>query len=352
MRKETVLKKAEALLLILLTAVILLTGCGSQNRSSGQPQQEDEEDTSQEQSNTVTIKNAAFGDISFTIPDNKNVTVTVAKPEQESLEIYKDKLFGETINDNLLQYQKAHIAGDGFNIVMGYIDYRDQFWYKTYDMFKNGLRVLEDVQYGGVDGYCTKYGLLQLSFPSITQFAGRVIAIYPQDLEDQEDLRTGCIKAFELPVVKEILASLMFTGQPLVEERFETATINDPFFSITPTDGWELHHVNEVSHHYVFLKDHQYNPEFSLIVYEYTSPKEAIDDYLGNERASGVRQLENMSINSHEYCVVYRDDWQAYFLFTSPGELDLNSRDTILVSIVFIESLDNAMPLLNTIIIR
>jgi len=338
----------------------MLTGCTLFNRSTDPPE-DDEQETDVVKDETVDLESSDFGSISFVCPGDLVDTMQKSGPGLSSLNLFEDDLWERIVDNRILPYQKVLISGSGFNMVIGFNDYREQYFYNTYDMYRKAQWDTEDIQYGGLTGYSCLKGVLLLSFPAITQYGGRVIALYPENLKeftDKDDLEEKSAKLITLPAVKEILNSLKFTGNMMNEERFETMPIINKYFSLTPTDGWEITFFDEQIYHYSLEKEGAGNPEmswaeaeFTIEVWESKSPKDRLNDILGTGIFDDIQQLSNRTINGQEYYVVYSAEFPIYWLVSSPGAFNPNSENTLTITIKFIE-LDDVMPLFDNLTIK
>jgi hypothetical protein len=85
-----------------------------------------------------------------------------------------------------------------------------------------------------------------------------------------------------------------------------------------------------------------------------TSVSEKINEYLNSNIYIDVEQLDNVTINGQEYVVLHDERWEMFILLTSRGggPLDINSAGHFLLDIRYADSLDDVMPLLNTITVN
>lgn len=317
-------------------------------------------------STTITIESSEYGDIGFSYVDDGTLKVTVADENTKSLAVLGDTVFDETLSfPGTVQLQKACIEGDGFVMVIGYTDYLSDRYngYKTYDMYKDSSFWHDpvDVTYGGLKGYQLLDGICFLTFPSITQYAVRIIAIYPESVQSSEKVEDRSLELLELPAVRDILESLTFTGSHVDEPRFETMPVEDDFFSLTPVDGWQVSFSSNGFNSYTLYKAGVGNGSFGsrdailhVEKWSLNSVRKEVDSILTSSTFSDAVQLDNIVINDREYLVVQDSGWSYIWLFTSLGTepLDENAAGYIEIKLSYVDDLAPAMPVLQTITVK
>ncbi|MCL2807952.1 MAG: hypothetical protein FWD27_07360 [Coriobacteriia bacterium] len=345
------MKKAAAVLLIIVLSTSLLLGSSCANEGS--------ESQSNAQFETVTIANNTFGDISFRHVSNGSLTVTVELAEYATLGVLGNSVFNQSLqHPAMVDYEKVHIAGDGFNMVIGYTDFRGS-GYETYNMFRNyGFwDDAQEVTYGGLEGFSFLHEICFLAFPATTQFGARIIALYPDALEDTELLEEKSQQILKMSEVQDILFTLQFSGEPRNESPFEAEAINNEHFSLTPTDGWELSYHSPRLITYQLSKPDAGNRVFGFAdavlridLWKHSSPKEMMEEVLQGSFYDEAVSLDNITINEREFLVVEDRSWANIWLFTSVGEsFDEDAPGTLEIKLSYLDTVDEAMKLLETL---
>ena len=359
------MKKAVCIALALL---LLLPGCGKEQLlpMDGIELDENIEDavsaeaSSSQQSavTTILITDEVYGDISISYPnDNAGIAVTLAEGA-DTLDVLNEEIDVEY----LMTYQKAHIKGEGYNILIGYKDYTVDST-KTYDATyytRRRFDVERNISYDSVDGYIYIDDICMYIFPAATQYGARVVAIYPDEmisssfLEDWEFL-------MEIPELKDILNSLEFSGMK-DEVRWETETKDTPYFTVTPTDGWEFFGEWGISS--LRLKKENMSDwstsnngaaEIRIDSWGLQTPQEWIDDAVNTPVDRGQSQGENILINGREFLVVEYSSQvlESYELVTTTGtEFDPESDDLIVITVYYIYDIEDVMSMLENIVIK
>jgi len=371
------MKKSMLVLMAVMLCVSMLAGCGGEaEEPEVMPVEEDEPllmtepGPELEPENepvsvpdgmiTVEIINADFGDIIFSYPDDGSVTVTIAEPGAENDSLIPADEFRELLgviimNDNNVAFQRALIAGDDFNILVGYTDYYDGGnIYNTFGMVVNSKTThgAQPLTYDGLNGILHYQHVATISFPAITQIAGRVILVFPNFIEEDDDVSEISRGLFEREDVQAILGTFRFPGEMLNEPRLETQPVDNQIFSITPADGWEVSAFSTMWHTYEFKKGDM------RIETESSSSKpltEPIDEYFNNSvYSSDLEELDNVTVNGQEFVVLRSERWGMFWLFTSRGggPLDINGEGHFELIIRGANNLDDVMPLLNTLTVK
>jgi len=369
------MKKSIAILLALIMCISILAACGKEeappaptpepeaaSESTPEPTPEPVEDGM----TTVTITSAEFGDIVFSYPDDGSLIVEVAGPDVESLEVVDDddleELFDVPIYSyDLVQYQQAHIVGDGFNIIIGYTDYSDNaFGWRTFGMYSRYMRIGGDyTSLGGLEGAINLFGVVTMTFPSIDQFVGRTIMVFPDSPgAEDEDTEERNAELLERPDVKAILDSIEFPGEMKNEPRLETEPLDDKYFSINPVDGWEFIAHSLVFNSFELVKQgvgssyfNEGEAEVNIRQFGLSSVGKEVDSLLDHNLFTDVEQLDNLTINGQEFIVLQSAGWEKFWLFTSigAGPLDEDQDGYIAIYVHYLDDLDVAMPLINTV---
>ncbi|MCL2463299.1 MAG: hypothetical protein FWF44_11580 [Defluviitaleaceae bacterium] len=361
------MKKALAILLILTLSVSILAGCGGKAEDptptpTSTPTATPTPTPDGPKTETVTLLSPDYGDISFSYIDDGSLTVTAAcDPDEVCLDVLGEDVFDETLYyPGTVQYQRAHIKGDGFHIVIGYTDYRENS-YRTFSMYMNSgfWNDPEESIYGGVKGYSLLNKIYFLTFPATTQFASRIIAIYPDSVSDEEKVEDKCEELLGLPAVRAILDSLKFSGEFKNEPRFETQPIDDKFFAISPTDGWEITYYSDGFNSYTLRKEGVGNGRFGRSYAELhiekwglSSPKEELDDKLDGDFYDEAVRLDDITINGQKFFVIQDASWSYIWLYTSIGAFDENKSGYIEIKISYVDDIEAAMSLLQTVTIK
>jgi len=367
------MKKTIAVLLALILSLSVLVACGGEedpepailDRTAEPPEPaataepEPTPAAAADGMNLVEITDAEYGDIIFSYPDDGSVTVTIAEPgaDDQSLmprDVFED-LIGVIIEDiNDIDYQRALIAGDDFNILIGYTNYfNTEYGYKTFGMveYYRTDYGAEHLSLGGITGYANVRSVVTIGFPAITQFAGRVILIFPNSVDEDDDLNEINQELFKRADIQAILKTFEFPGEMLNEPRLEVQPLDDEFFSITPTDGWEFTYMDFDSNSYELVKG---DMEVSIDVFEWWSVSYQINEYLSSAVYDDIEQLDNATFNGQEFVVLRDDWWDMTILITSlgGGPLDTDSDGHLLIDIRGTDSLNDVASLLNTITVN
>lgn len=310
------MKKIISIFLILTLVLSLLAGCANKVDEDVTPTPPSEPTPTLEPTpepgpipTEVHIESAEYGDIALTVP--AGIAVEIAEPGVKSLGALTKDYYGDfsISSRDMVTQQKAHIHADGVNMVVGYTDYSNEI-YKTFSNAKYYQRALtlEEIAYGGEDGYCFVTGTLMLAFPATTQYAARMISIYPDEMPENNgssDLDEW-LYLLELPWVAEILASLQFTGEQQNEAKWETELVDVKTFSLTPVDGWE---VQELTSQICLLKKEGASDWFtsndgaaqiSIWSWSLSSAVEALQVQLESQ-FTPLEQLDNIFINGREF---------------------------------------------------
>ena len=339
------MKKSIMLLFVLILSISMLTGCGEQDDGM----------------KTVKITSEDFGDISFGyIEKDESIAVTVAE-EGSNLDVlkeYNDKI----LPSNTMDYQKAHIKGEDFNILIGYIDWSKSNM-KTYSAMKFFRRLSKagEIELGDLGGFSHASDVFLLTFPATTQYGARIIALYPH--EKPEKSLSG-VKDWEymleIPKVKEILDTIKFSGEKKDEPKYETEPITMNNYTVTPTDGWEIYSdwVTSVKLKKEGVADLAGSKggagEISINTSRVT-PQEQLDKRLSSTTSKGQKQIDNIQIGDREFLVI-KDEKpinDTYILITSTGpEFNPEADSHIEITISYLNDLAPAMNLLENITIK
>ncbi|MDL2234389.1 hypothetical protein LJC63_12550, partial [Ruminococcaceae bacterium OttesenSCG-928-L11] len=224
-------------------------------------------------------------------------------------------------------------------------------------------QTLQEINHGGEDGYCYVYGTLVLAFPATTQHASRRVAIYPDEMPEDN---TGSdldewLYLLELPWVAEILDSLSFTGETKEEDKWETQPFEVHHYALTPVDGWE---VQSLSGQVCTLKkegvsdwftSNEGSAEIFIWPWEIDTAAEELEERLESQ-VTNYEQKENITINGREYFQLQADENSSitgYVLITSMGEtFDPDADGYIRIEVRYTFDLDEAMPQLENITIK
>jgi|GEM_PF-3012609 len=368
------MKKSIAILLALMLSFSILAACGSEEEPPtpvvDEPKTEATPEPTPEPAptpelipdgmTTVEITDADFGDIVFSYPDDGSVEVFIAEPGAEDDSLMADDDFRELLgviiqSDNNVKFQRALLVGDDFNIIVGYTDfYNSASTYKTFGMAVRGKMDLraEPVTLGGLDGIVNAQHVASFIFPAITQIASRMILVFPNSIEEDDDVREMSLSLIEREDIKAILNTFSFPGEILDEPRFEVQPIDNEIFSLTPTDGWEVSGASFMWHTYELRKGDMRIETKSSSSKPLTEP---IDEYFNNSVYSDdIEELDNVTINGQEFVVLYSDRWEMFWLFTSRGggPLDINGEGHFELITRGTKNLDDVMPLLNTLTVK
>jgi len=368
------MRKAISILLVLILNISVLAACGGETEEPAAPVVDEPKIESTPEPapepvavpiadgmNTVEIISAEYGDIIFSYPDDGSVTVMIAEPGAEDRSLIPTEEFREFLgviimNDNNIDFQKALIAGDDFNIMVGYTDYYDGGGiHNTFSMVVNSKMQFgaKPLTFDGLDGIIHYQHVATISFPAITQIAGRVILVFPNVIEEGDDVGEMSRELFERDDVQAILSTFRFPGEILDEPRLETQPIDNPVFSLTPADGWEVSGFSTMWHTYELQKgDMKINTESSTS----KSVKDQVEEYIFDTRNvyTDSEQVDNITFNGHEFVVYHNERWEMFFLLTSRGDgpLDINSDGFFMMEIRRVNNLDDLMPLLNTLKVK
>ena len=305
---------------------------------------------------TVTIENADYGDISFSYLDDGSFTVETAGPGSESLKELEDaykEAMGTFITATGLT--KAHLAGDGFHIVFGYIDYTSGNS-KTFSSF-NKSRECEDVELGSYKGFMDYYNkCFYLAFPATTQYAGRGVIIYPENLAAMDGKRlSGWAELLDLPGVAAVLETLEFSGTLKQEERWETLPVENDYIAFAPVEGWEFSEISPSS--YTLINEglpgsaSHVSPTVRINTSSNKTPMNEFDETLNVTNSGKAEKIGDVTINGRRYLAAKDETINVVYLITSSGSYDLNENGfvKILVRYTVDHDLGPAMPLLETI---
>jgi len=368
------MKKTIAILLILLLSISTLAGCGGAEEPQTTPpeetpvsvpelapesetEQESEPEATADGMNTVEITDVKYGDIIFSYPDDGSVTVMIAEPGAEDDSLIPEDEFREllgviTQSHYDVEYQKALIAGDDFNILVGYTNYFDSgSSLKTFGMVeRTAMRHRgEPLTFDGLDGFIHTQSVTSISFPAITQIAGRVILLFPNSVDEDDDVGEISRSLFERADIQAFLSTLRFPGEILDEPRLETQPIDNEIFSITPSDGWEVTGMSFMWHTYELYKG---DIRVTIETSGSRPPSYQIDDYLSDSNVyNDIELIENVTFNGQEFIVMHDEGWKLFVLVTSRGDepLDIESEGYVMLVIQHADSLDDVTSLLNTI---
>ena len=182
------MKKTTALLLALVLCVTLLAGCGAKKIPM----------------ETVTVSEKDYGVLSLSFPEGSNITVEYPEPNKRM----------EVISENTLQVQRAHLTGEGFQILMGY-RYLGNDKHKTYQAAYEDYKKrtnsddFRDIQYGNATGYVHEdFGCSILVFPSPNEKVVRMIAVFTDETRENWT-KSHPNELLELPEVDAILKTLV-----------------------------------------------------------------------------------------------------------------------------------------------
>ena len=366
------MKKAIAILLALVLGISMLAAC-----SGDTPEPETEQpagtpaptptptptpppEPELDGMNTVEITNDDYGDIIFSYPDDGSVEVTIAEPgaEDKSL-IPRDEfeaLLGMIIQSHYnIEFQKALITGEDFYLMVGYTNYFDSgSGYKSFGMVEHAaMRVRgEPLTLDGLNGFVQTSHVASIIFPALTQNAGRVILVFPNSVDEGDDVREMSRDLFQREDIQAILNTFRFPGEILNEPRLETQPIDNNFFSLTLTDGWEVKSMNFMWHIYELEKGEiriEIRPSDSRPV------SYRIDEFLsGNNVYRDMEQIDNATFNGQEFVVLHDEGWKKFVLITSRGggPLDLESTGYVMLDTSQADSLDELAALLSTIRVK
>ena len=228
------MKKSIAILLALMLSFSILAACGSEEEPPtpvvDEPKTEATPEPTPEPAptpelipdgmTTVEITDADFGDIVFSYPDDGSVEVFIAEPGAEDDSLMADDDFRELLgviiqSDNNVKFQRALLVGDDFNIIVGYTDfYNSASTYKTFGMAVRGKMDLraEPVTLGGLDGIVNAQHVASFIFPAITQIASRMILVFPNSIDEGEDVREMSLSLIERADIQAILNTFSFPG--------------------------------------------------------------------------------------------------------------------------------------------
>ena len=368
------MKKTFALLLAFVLVLALFAGCGGKD----EPAAESPADTGSGAAEpaapapapeaaagmqTVTVGNDQYGTISFSFPENDNsIEVTVLDNDiEESLDVllqYDEKL----VLSNSIPYVRAHIKGDGFNMVFGINDYSSSPMktYKATKWFREDLHI-DDVSYGGMTGYSYLCDIYQLIFPSATQFAVRTVGIYPEEKPESSSYmnKEEWEYLLDIPKVKEILDTVTFSTAVNDEPPWETTTLDSTSYTVTPTDGWEIYSswVDSID-----LKKDGVNDMKSLTGDAatisisgwgmFTAQRWMDEKIIGSSFDRGQKQVDNIKINGREFLAAEYDNplSDTFVFITTRGDgFDPESEKIVLITISYLTDYSKAMAQLENI---
>jgi len=374
------LKKYIAFLLVMILGLAPLSGCGGGGGSAGGG------GTPDNSVKKVTISDDKFGDISFSylaadeiILDGEadieayededeaedgeaeaysGFTVTIADSNNESLSAIID-FNDQLLPSNTIQYERVHISGDGWNIVIGYMDYSSgnmKSYNATY-YFRSTLSI-EDTELGGLNGYKYLSGVYMLVFPAATQYGARVIALFPDEPFENTFTRFSDWEyLLEIDQVAAILGTIEFAGE-LEEPAYETLPVENRRYAVTPTDGWEVYSTWAES---VTLKKEGMTTqsrgayEIAISSWGLNTPQDWVDKVLESIVNSGQRQIDDITINGRTFLVVEHTAPRTttYTLITSTGpEYDPEVNEVVVIELIYVNDIAEAMPLLENIVIN
>ena len=368
------MKKATVILLVLALCLSLLAACGGEPEEPAAPVIEDPRPAPEltpeptpvpipepvtDGMNTVEITNADYGDIIFSYPDDGSVTVIIAEPgaEDKSL-IPRDEfedLVGAIIQSHYnIEFQKALIAGDDFNILVGYTNYYDSGSYlKTFGMVERNALFFRSVPLtlDGLTGVVNTSHVASFIFPAITQYAGRVFLVFPNSVDEDDDVQELSKSLIERADILAIINTFRFPGEIPDEPRLEVQPLDNEIFSLTPTDGWEVAEMNFMWHIYKLKKGEMIIDTNSS---SSTPAREKMDEFLNSVVYSDTERVDNVTINGQEFAVLYTERWEMFILFTTRGgaPLDIDSPGYFMMEIRGTNNLDDVMPVLNTLTVK
>ena len=369
------MKKTIALLLAILLCMSVLAACGGETNEPDTrpvdkpestpapevtPEPKPEPEPVADGMNTVEITNSDYGDIIFSYPDDGSVTVIIAEPGAEDKSLIPEDDMRALLDiiiqsDNDIEFQKALIAGDDFNIMVGYTNYFDSgSTLKSFGMVERDKLSFdgEPLTLDGLDGVVYTQNITTIIFPAITQYAGRVILVFPNSVDEDDRVSDISRSLFERADIQAIINTFSFPGEILDEPRFETQPADNEIFSITPTDGWELTNMSFMWHTYQLRKgEMKLNTKSSSS----TPVSEMIDEYLSDANVyNDMEQIDNATFNGQEYVVLHDEGWRLFVLLTSRGggPLDIDGEGHFLMEIQHIDSLDDVAALLNTVTVH
>ncbi|MDL2235954.1 hypothetical protein LJC07_07425 [Christensenellaceae bacterium OttesenSCG-928-L17] len=366
------MKKTISIVLVFILVVSMLAGCGSKP----EPQETDApsntptaliDPIAPEEPLEISIENESFGGIHLTVEPGRGVAAEVAGQDENSLGALGEEYYGDMSlsTEDMVMYQKAHLHADGVNMVVGYTDYSNDI-FKTYENAKYIFRnlTLQEIEYGGMEGYCYVSGTLLLVFPATTQYAARIIALYPDEMPEDNvpsDLDEW-LYLLETQWVAEVLDTLEFTGEIQSEAKWSTEPVEVKTFSLTPVDGWE---VQSLSSQVCMLKKEGASDWFTsnegaaqmhIWSWSLSSAAEELEEQLENQ-LDPLEQLENIVINGREYFLLKAIDenptMTGYVLITSWGETFAPEEDGyVSIELQYTFDLEAAMPQLENITIK
>jgi len=314
--------------------------------------------------NTVTIGNDFYGTITFNIPDDPSLEVTVLDNDiEESLNVLEE-YYENLVASNNIEYVRAHIQGDGFNLAIGFFDYSDapmqtftaEAWFRSNDS--------SEISLGGLTGFTYLSDINMYTFPAASQHGARIIGVYPLERpESRSDFSNEEWDAlFEIPVVKEILDSVVFSTETLDEPPWETTPLSMSGFEVTPTDGWEIYSSWVSS---VDLKKDGANDLYSIIgdaaqiginSWSMNTAQEWVDEkIIGSAVDLEEKQIPNVTIGGREFLAVeYGMQLSSTFAFvTSQGaSFDPASEKIVIITISYMTDYSGAMKQLENIEIK
>jgi len=386
------MKKAIALLVALMMCISILAACGGgdpepepapkdpgseatkepekspEPSKSPEPVKSPEPDPEPVDDGRITISHEIFGDISFIVPADGNYELLLAEPGQDSLELFDNDIRGQSLTApySKMTYQKAFISGDGFDILIGYKDLlgdtrNDR---PTYDMTVNDWTERVEVNSGGLIGYSNMWFFYILAFPATTQYGMRLAYVIPHVPDGGEKFDRGKMRDFALKVMDTpepflILDSLEFSGEKFNETRYETEPFEGKIITVAPKDGWEFNETGFLLNSFNLIKEGIGNttaakPFGEITIFTETAGKplkEIIEDRKGSSTHAGLEQIDNITINGQEYLLFYSTERSKFMMFTSPesGVLDLNMVGYIQIEVKWIDDINLALPMLESI---
>jgi len=302
---------------------------------------------------TVSVSYEDYGGFSVSYPTDGSVT---AEQFEESQEFVPD-----------MDIQLARLAGEGFNIVLGYYRYSSGYeaW-KEYVFTSLSGGNPTDVNFGGLDGFSyvtySKSTFLIL-FPD-EDYGNwmRAVSVYSddasfEDLSDSDKV-DAFYELFQLQEVQDILETLDFTGAGATGQTSDpekTGTFDAGYIRFTADNGWYVNAVLEgsarISGDTFYVMQEGKNGVINISGMMNDVPSERVESLLGSSTVNATR-LDNVTINGVEYMVLEMDNngYLDYQYFTSIGGFDENKSGTIAILIQGFTQ-DEARSLLGTITI-
>jgi len=371
------MKKIFAIVIALILVLAMFAACGNKDDSAaeapadtGNAQSDTGTDSTpapapdpEAGTNTVTVGNNEYGTITFSFPDDPGIEVTVLDNDIEESLPTLIEWQENIVPSNSVTYVRAHVKGDGWNMVFGFNDYSGDPMktFKAKKWFRTDLYI-DDVTMGGQTGYTYLSDIYQFIFPSATQFAVRVVGVFPEEVPESSSSSKKSEweeSLLEIPAVKEILDTVQFSSDVHDEPPWETTPLESKSFNVTPTDGWEIFSswVDSID-----LKKDGAN-DISSITGDAaqigingwglnTAQKWMDEKILGSPIDLETKQLPNVTINGREFLAVeYGKQLSDTFAFiTSRGEsFDPASENIVVISLSYMTDYNNAMKQLENI---